>query len=446
MDKVKKRMTIRLFFAIPFLCVSLVLITILLFTRMFLSGTSLQAIFVAALSLLALALIAGIVLAKAILGPLHILKQTAEAVTKGNLAQKLNFPTQDEVGSLSEVFDNLINTFNKYLKESLEAAVVVINSNGEITSANSKVKEIFGREAIQGTHYKNLFEAIPEVLSVIEKSLKEKRPLSSQKVRCNGNQVFSVSVTVFKEDLEKEPGIIVFLREAAQLDNFRRQLVQADSLVYLGTLTAGLAHEFRNPLAALQGLIELIETNFNNPKKCEQYLEKMNEVITRLNSMVSDMLAYAHADPESFKAIDLNLLIKNTLTIVAYEFNMDKIRLTKELHPEPLMTLGDETKLFQVFNNLIRNAFQATSQEGEVRVATKKMGNKAVVEITNTGSYIPPEKHTEIFVPFYTTKRKGTGLGLPIAKRIIEAHHGRIGLKSLPEKITTFIVELPLEK
>jgi len=449
MDRNSKHFTLRLVFVIPFLTTSLVLITSLWFIRTFFTEVGLKTILVSTGLLLGLAFAAGLALATAISRPLKTLESKAQAVIQGNLAQDLALPLRDEIGSLGHIFNEMITAFNKYLKESLEAGVVVVNNKGFIVSANYIANRFFTapQKTIEGKHYTEIFTHIPELLQLIKMALTEQRPFSSREIKVLGEDlILNVSISVFKDHQSRPPGLIIFFREVSQLKEFQRKLAHADRLAYLGTLTAGLAHEIRNPLAGLQSLIELVEANLSDSQRCQRYLEEMNKVITKLNSLMNDMLAYAHADPEEFKPLNINQLLETTLTMLSYEFNIKKFEIIKNFSSQTLMIVGDEAKLIQAFNNIIRNSLQAMPSGGTLIIATALTHKKAIVEITNTGSYIPLEKQEEIFVPFYTTKSNGTGLGLPIAKRIIESHDGDIKVESRPEKITTFIVELPISK
>ncbi|MCD6320559.1 MAG: HAMP domain-containing protein [Candidatus Desulfofervidaceae bacterium] len=449
MGRNHKHFTLRLVFVIPFFTTSLVLITSLWFIRAFLTEAGFKMILLSTGLLIGIAFIAGLALAMAISRPLRTLEDKAQAVIQGDLAQEITLPLRDELGSLGHIFNEMIAAFNKYLKESMEAGVVVINNKGFITSTNYVANQIFNipQGAMEGKHYTEVFAPVPELLSLIKTALAEQKPFSVQEMKMSKEElILNVGVSVFKEPQNLSPGLVIFFREVSQLKEFQRQLAHADRLAYLGTLTAGLAHEIRNPLAGLQSLVELVETNLTNPQRCQRYLEEINKVITRLNSLVTDMLAYAHADPEEFKLIEINQLLENTLTMLDYEFNINEFEIIKDFSSQPLTIMGDEAKLIQAFNNVIRNSLQATPSGGTLIIATALTHKKVTVEITNTGSYIPPEKQEAIFVPFYTTKSNGTGLGLPIAKRIIESHGGKIELKSSPEKVTTFIVELPISK
>ena len=239
--------------------------------------------------------------------------------------------------------------------------------------------------------------------------------------------------------------------KAAQL-----QLIQAEKMESIGTLAAGVAHEVKNPLAILQmGVNYLSKKAPPGDENIAMVLQEMKDAIGRADSITRGLLDFAASRQLSVKPQDLNLLIQATLRMVRHELSKKNIQLVKELL-EPLPKVAvDKTQIQQVFVNIFVNAIHAMAEGGTLKVKTyaKQMtetthyegsrkvhhfwvGDTAVVaEVEDTGSGIPQEYLAKIFDPFFTTKPTGvgTGLGLPVSKKIIELHGGTLEIKNKPQ-------------
>ncbi|MFH1130632.1 MAG: ATP-binding protein, partial [Pseudomonadota bacterium] len=234
------------------------------------------------------------------------------------------------------------------------------------------------------------------------------------------------------------------------------QMKERDRLAALGQMAAGLAHEIRNPLGAIKGAAQLLKSGPlapavppKSPDEAQEYMDIIVEEVNRLDRVVSQFLGYARPDKGERQLVDVNEILQKTVQLLRSQAG--KVEISCDLSPNIPQVRGDAEQLHQVFLNLGLNGIQATDEEGTLRVHTKlrpgfKKG-KAVqfVEIAfqDNGKGIPPETLPDIFIPFFTTKEGGTGLGLPICGRIVENHSGTIEVRSEPEKGSWFAVILP---
>jgi two-component system NtrC family sensor kinase len=230
-------------------------------------------------------------------------------------------------------------------------------------------------------------------------------------------------------------------------------LIRSEKLISLGRLSAGVAHEIRNPLNAMKGAIVYLQKRRSEDSLIREYTHLILEEITRLNEFVTEFLYFARQSPSHRVPTDFNELLQNTLNLLDEEFRNKGI--TVSLHVDsslPLLEI-DPHQLEQVFLNLFVNAVHAMPGGGTLTVSTavlkvvrKGITNlKAVAEVKDDGVGISHEHLKSIFDPFFSTKESGTGLGLPISLGIIEGHGGRIQIVSKEGEGTTVIVELPLE-
>ncbi len=239
------------------------------------------------------------------------------------------------------------------------------------------------------------------------------------------------------------------------------RMKERDRLAALGQMAAGLAHEIRNPLGSIKGAAQFLQPSIKTPggsgERTElgdqrEFLNIIVEEVNRLNKIVSQFLDYARPYRGEQKPLEIADVLKKTLQLLAKE-ESNPVEIGTAFAERLPPVRADAEQLFQVFLNLSLNALQAMPQGGKLlistglRRATRRGAAAAFLEIRfrDTGVGIPPGDLKNLFIPFFTTKEKGTGLGLPISQRIIENHGGTIEVRSQPGEGATFTVLLPVE-
>ena len=223
------------------------------------------------------------------------------------------------------------------------------------------------------------------------------------------------------------------------------QLRRAERLSALGELSAILAHEIRNPLASIRGTAEILMEDGTSAAGKGEFLDILVKESDRLNRVVEDFLRMARPEPTSKEGCDVNAELGNIITLLSAQARNSRVSL--QLVPSQLPQLmADGQKLRQAFMNIILNGIQATPAGGKVVVATRFDAESGRIEIRfcDSGPGISAEAMGKIFEPFFTTKGGGTGLGLPITKKIVEGHGGSVEVESEPGSGTTFKVTLPV--
>ncbi|MFZ0807150.1 MAG: ATP-binding protein [Candidatus Sulfotelmatobacter sp.] len=226
----------------------------------------------------------------------------------------------------------------------------------------------------------------------------------------------------------------------------RTQMSRAEHLATLGELATGLAHEIRNPLAGIAGVIEIIGRDLPASSPARAVVKEVPQEIARINHIVTDLLQTARPHPPRVRKSDLNTTVEHAVMLGRQQALAKSVQI--ELHKDPTLpeVEHDSDQIHQVLLNLLLNALQAIDANGSVKVSLRAQGSAALVEVSDNGRGIAPKHLPNIFRPFYTTKGDGTGLGLSLARRIIEDHHGRIEVTSTVGHGTTFVVILPLQR
>ena len=226
----------------------------------------------------------------------------------------------------------------------------------------------------------------------------------------------------------------------------RTQMSRAEHLATLGELATGLAHEIRNPLAGIAGVIEIVSRDLPASSPARSVVKDVRQEISRINQIVTDLLQTARPHPPKVSKSDLNTTVEHAVMLGRQQALTTAIEINLRKDPSLPEIEHDSDQIHQVLLNLLLNALQAIDHNGKVSVAVRGHGNTALVEVTDNGRGIPPEQLPHIFRPFFTTKGEGTGLGLSLARRIVEDHQGRIDVASVVGKGTTFTVILPLAR
>jgi signal transduction histidine kinase len=226
---------------------------------------------------------------------------------------------------------------------------------------------------------------------------------------------------------------------------------RADRLASLGTLTAGLAHEIRNPLVAIKTFTQLLPERIDDEEFRNHFLNIASGEVDRISALVTELLEFARPSEPKFDLEDINGILDGMILLVSTETKSKHIDILKDCASDVSPITIDREQMKQVFLNMLLNAIEATPEKGKIYVKTrsytKPEGEPYIqIEFTDTGCGIRPEYLEEIFTPFFTTKEKGSGLGLSISNQIVQDHKGYIDVESQLNKGTSFFINLPLHQ
>ncbi len=337
-------------------------------------------------------------------------------------------------------FESLINN--------IEETIVLFDKKYVVRFINRAGEELFGKSSkeIIGKKFKALFPEEKAMLGFIKKTISEERSLSGRGMNINIGRMANVDFNLSPFFVQGEnKGAVLLLREKVAL--VEREDYPFDSLIYLlGTI----AHEIKNPLGGIKGAAQLLRDKTKG-EDITQYVNLIVKEADRLNSILQGYLTICKRP--SFHSINVHEVLEKTLSIIEVPLKEKGIVLHKLYDPSLPKIMGDEAKLLQVFLNIIKNSLEAMNKGGSLSVRTmvsreyvKQKGKQkrwAVISVKDTGEGIPAEDMPKIFLPFYTKKKHGTGIGLALSKKIILDHGGFIKAESQLKKGTTLNVYIP---
>jgi signal transduction histidine kinase len=223
------------------------------------------------------------------------------------------------------------------------------------------------------------------------------------------------------------------------------QLVQSEKMAALGAMMAEITHEIRNPLVSIGGFTRRLAKKVQNSEE-KKYIDIIMSEVTRLEGIIQDNLLYIKEVSPQLSESDLNSVIQEILTLYEDEIAQRNIRLERNLSPLLPHLMSDVSQIKQAIMNIIKNAMEAMENGGVLSISTYPLpeAQEAAIEISDTGPGISAKAMHNIFNPYYTTKPRGTGLGLPITNRIIKAHNGKIEIRNKETGGAVFTIRLPL--
>lgn len=230
-----------------------------------------------------------------------------------------------------------------------------------------------------------------------------------------------------------------------RMERLEKEALQTEKLKAVSTLAAGLCHELRNPLQAIQTHAEFLPERYDDPVFREQCSKITKTEITRINDLLNQLMNFAKPKQPAFRAVEPHKILDSTLDFLNNEFVKHNIQLEKRYKANGVQIQADPDQLRQVILNLTLNALHATGRDGRIIVTTYRDNGWFACEISDSGPGIDPKMLPKLFEPFNSSKPGGIGLGLSIAHSIIREHRGNIFVQSKPGEGATFIVKLPSE-
>jgi two-component system, NtrC family, sensor kinase len=342
-----------------------------------------------------------------------------------------------------------LKDFSENIIESISAGVLASNLDGKVESWNSAMEKLTGlqRSEVVGRTLDSIFP--PELFAELPQLSEPRRTLSIYKfrLRTSGRKHLVVNlsaVPLVGKDDQLLGRLLIFtdLTERVELED---QLAQADKLSSIGLLAAGVAHEVNTPLAVITSQAQMLARQLPSDDQHGRTLDKIIKQAFRASEIVNNLLKFSRVSGSEYDDLDLNRVIRETLSLADPMLRASKISVNVQLASELPLVYGNAGKLQQVFMNLLMNARDAMPRGGELTIATERENSSVHAEVSDNGVGIPADHLTKIFDPFFTTKStsRGTGLGLAVTYGIIREHSGKIQVESVVGHGTSFRLEFP---
>lgn len=357
------------------------------------------------------------------------------------------------------------SAFTFALLDTLPLGLVTVDQANRVTSLNPEAERITGLKGgdVLG---RDISEALPGLWTALndtglmEKHGEERHAPREQEVRCvfgDGRRVpLALTATTVAAPSRNglNSGYAFILRDLGEIRRLQAEIRRQDRLVALGHMAAGIAHEIRNPLSAIKGLARFFREISPEGGEEARVAGIMTQEVQRLDRVVGDLLELARPDKLNLTSISPVLLLERATNLVRADMDKLGIRYTQEIPSPCPEVMLDADRMTQVLLNLFLNAIQAMPGGGALTTRIRfqsRSGEEApgsgdilLLDIEDTGEGIPKDKIQQIFSPYYTTKAQGTGLGLSLVQKIVEAHDGEIEVAGTAGKGTRFTLHLPL--
>jgi two-component system sensor kinase FixL len=336
-------------------------------------------------------------------------------------------------------------------------AVVSIDRRGRIVLFNAAAERIFGYTAaeIVGRKVNDLMaepyaSAHDDYIARYENT-GEARAIGRIRTvtgRRKNGELFPIELSVTEIEVDDQVHYAAFLRDISDTVDLYTRAVENERLAAIGSTAARIGHEIANPLNGIYLTLQLVEQRLARQPSADERVTadvaRIKKEIGRLNQLVQEFRALSRQQTYDFRPVRLNELIDEVFELQQPLCDAGAIRVVCHIPASPPPIGVDEDKLKQALLNLFKNAIEAMPNGGDLGVEVSHSDDEVVIKISDTGSGIAPG--ADIFAPFYTTKKEGTGLGLIIVRQIIAAHEGTIIFKSEPGKGTTFTITLPFHR
>lgn len=331
------------------------------------------------------------------------------------------------------------------IMRNISSGVLTIDNEGKIASINKSAQDILGVEGnIIGREIQKAGSIIADIML---KTLHEDRIYNRHEIMYPGKNIsLGVSAVPLRDELNKIKGALMVFQNISEVKRIEEELNKTREEEFWKELTSRIAHGIRNPLVSISTFAQLLPEKKGEENFVKDYHETVLDSVSRLNHVVNRLEKLSDASHVTLSMQNINSVLEEVIKDFGGNFEKQKIQVNKNFESSVPESLVDVDRLKEVFANLIKNSLAAMGQGGKLDIETaySSGNNELYIAIKDNGKGIELEDMSKVFSPFFTTENKELGLGLPIAKQVIEKHGGKTKLSSVPKKGTTFEMFLPV--
>ncbi|MHB1135960.1 MAG: two-component system sensor histidine kinase NtrB [Coriobacteriia bacterium] len=345
-----------------------------------------------------------------------------------------------------------IQHYTQAILQSITSGVITVGPDGSVTTVNTAAERALGmseadmvprRLGILFSDDGGLEAAMLQVLRSVGQ-----RRVDDMTLRTTSGKTLHarVSIARMRDDDGRVLGAVVSIEDISEVKALTDQLIRADRLAAMGELTAGVAHEVRNPLGIIKASVQLVEESGSDPVRTAEVMRVIRHEIDRLDRVIKALLDFGRPSAPTLRTTNVRSVLDDVVLFTSRFASQARVEIETTYDDDGLTVFADTDQLKQVFVNLVSNAVQAMEETGgAIRLHAWGDREYVYVSVADTGPGMGPETVEKVFDPFFSTRDAGTGLGLTIVHRIIDQHGGRIEIASTPDRGTTFTVVLPAE-
>jgi len=424
---------------------------------------------------LSVGFVGSVIYARRITQPLKDLVRGTVLVSRGDLDQRIDVNTGDEVEELAKNFAHMVGEvklhrseleeqiqeicalrrYQENILQSMTNGLIAIDLEGKVTTVNQAALVLLDRDenSLRDARLECLPQPWNALGSVLVETLKTGRGTRNREIRIQRGDKrlwVMVTTTLLVDAEDRKLGALGVFQDVTDLRELQERMMQAERLASLGRLSAGLAHEIKNPLSAIKTFVQLIPQKFDRPAFRDKLNTTVPRELERINRLIDNLLQLTRKPKLNLSAVRIHEVLAQTVELYQSEMDRRHVVLEMTFVREIPRIQGDAELLHRVFSNIILNAIQSMPEGGKLKVSTSVSAAEGKdrclqVSFQDTGVGMNQETVERIFDPFFTTKEKGTGLGMANSKRIIQEHGGTIEVQSTPEKGTFVIVTFPVD-
>jgi two-component system sensor histidine kinase PilS (NtrC family) len=329
-----------------------------------------------------------------------------------------------------------LKAFRDRVIDSLGSGLVTTDLEGNIYLFNQAARDITGHSANDALRM-TIWEIFPGMMSKVESARFEVMTTNR-----TGNEIYlRFSVSPIMIDDKKTAGYVWCFDDQTELRVLERRMRQKEQMAAIGIMSAGIAHEIRNPLASITGSFKLLKSELSLDSDQKNLADIITREAERLNRTITDFLSYARPVNPKPKTLELSELVNDIVNLMRNSADLTAAH-NIETRLDAVEARVDEGMMRQVFYNLASNAFKAMPEGGTLTISVERRNGGVRIQFADTGIGLAEEEIKRLFVPFNSSFRNGTGLGLPIVYQIVTAHNGMITVKSRKGSGTAFVIDL----
>jgi PAS domain S-box-containing protein len=406
--------------------------------------------------------------------PIKTLVKATQNIAEGDIGKNIIIKSGDEIGSLAESFNTVLDNLKAMMQQIIQIsgeaaslaeireytgeffknipnAIITMDNMAKVTSFNNEASNITGvseTDILNKTVTDSLDITLLPIIKLLINGLEKDIIYIKNIIKIKGSMGIETPIminTSLQKDVNgKTLGVIGVFRSVEEIKQLEESVIRAKNLESLGALSAGMAHELRNPLTSIKGYAQYIKLELGESSALNEDISIVIDEVDRLNNIIDRFLDFARPKELNLELYNINEVLKLVVKLISKEILPKNINISVDFSNIP-ETYFDFEQMEQVILNISINAIQAMPNGGLLEINSVFLESSNIIEVTvqDTGIGISNSDKDKIFEPFFTTKNKGTGLGLAICSRIVENHKGVIEVLSTLDVGTKFTIKLP---